>query len=475
MNEGRKQQAITALFNSASTVADSDKPSLWVTKLETLWQQAKEAGAPISQEELPSLLLQGLNKMSNSKIFAQVKMADFAKKGPRISWTSIREEALQHEKIAYCEETKRPALVAQATQSPCVVCAKTGHTLDNCFLLQKAKQIASDSKGATQRHTCRQCGKKHKGKCWSGNKGKVSHYQDNSSNQQSRVNDRSEDEPPKNKRFYEADDKPKGLSGYRTHHMGQQLPDSETYFKMKKGGMSAMIAAAVATIPHDSFIDSCCDAVYVGPQQMISGATAIDERVATAKPDSFIKIFEKGRVDDLPVRKTEEPLSKNLIGIGPLCDLGWKLTFEANTCKITRDGDEIIVQRVGNLYGVNIADLSKKATTANIAMRVYSVSPNDQLDLWHNRLMHRSLHDIVDWSKKGLLNGVKPLKIKDHAVCPNCAATKSTRSSHKRSKKDHSDGSRDSTVTVDTFGPLATECCAEYSGCRYIQTFLGQA
>ena len=189
-------------------------------------------------------------------------------------------------------------------------------------------------------------------------------------------------------------------------------------------------------------------------------------------PDSFIKIYEKGRVDDLPVRKTEEPLSKNLIGIGPLCDLGWKLTFEANTCKITREGEEIIVQRVGNLYGVNIADLSRKSTTANIAMRIYSVSPDDQAELWHNRLMHRSLLSIIDWSKEGLLPGVKPLSIKQHSVCPDCAATKSTRSSHKRSKKDHSDGSRDSTVTVDTFGPLATECCAEYSGCRYIQTFL---
>ncbi len=42
MNEGRKQQAITALFNAASTISDSDKPSQWVTKLETLWQQAEE-------------------------------------------------------------------------------------------------------------------------------------------------------------------------------------------------------------------------------------------------------------------------------------------------------------------------------------------------------------------------------------------------------------------------------------------------
>jgi hypothetical protein len=119
--------------------------------------------------------------------------------------------------------------------------------------------------------------------------------------------------------------------------MGQQLPDSENYFKKKKRGMSAMIVAQLATIHHDSFIDSCCDAVYVGPPQPISGATAIDERVTTAKPDTFIKIYKKGRVDDLPVRMTVEPLSKNLLGIGALCDLGWKLKV-------------IIVQRVWNLY-----------------------------------------------------------------------------------------------------------------------------
>ena len=87
--------------------------------------------------------------------------------------------------------------------------------------------------------------------------------------------------------------------------------------------------------------------------------------------------------------------------------------------------------------------------------------------------MHRSRNDISEWSKKNLLKGVKPLKSSTAIhVCDACAATKSARASHKRSKTDHSDGSRDHTVSVDTFGPLATECCAEYSGCRYIQTFL---
>ena len=479
MNEGRKQHAITALFNAASSISDSDKPSQWVTKLETLWQQAKEAGAPIPSEELPSLLLQGLNKMPNSKIFAQVKMADFAKKGPRLSWSAIREEALQHEKISYGEETKRTPLIAQVANSACLACGKSGHSLESCFVLKKAQQMSrQDVRPGAPRHTCRQCGRKHKGRCFSPNKGKVSAYQDNNNNPKTRLYDRDDDESNKKPRGQEGETRSYGLHGNKPFHMSQQLPSSESYFKNreKKGGMSAMIAAAVQSQPYDSFIDSCCDAVYVGPQQPISCPIAISERVATAKPDSYIKIFEKGRVDDLPVRKTEEPLLKNLIGIGPLCDLGWKLTFEGNDCKITRGDEEIVVQRMGNLYGVNIGDLSKRSITSNIAMRVYSVSPEKDVELWHHRLMHRSRVDIIEWSQKNLLKGVKPLKKPGgfHAfnVCPDCAATKSSRASHKRSKTDHTDGSRDHTVSVDTFGPLATECCAEYSGCRYIQTFL---
>jgi hypothetical protein len=323
--------------------------------------------------------------MPNSKIFAHVKMADFAKKGPRLAWNAICEEALQHEKISYNEETKRSSLVAQVANPTCPARGKKGHSLESCSVLKKAQQMSAHGakQGFIQRHTWRQCGKKHKGRYFQHTKGKVSPYEDNSSDQKTRVYDRDDWESTKTPRFPDGDSRSYGLHGSKPYHMNQQLPSSEQYFKNRerKGGISAMIAASIHTLHHDSFIDSCYDAMYVGPQQPISYPIVISERVTTAKPDSYITIYEKGRVDDLPVRKTMEPLAKNLIRIGPLCDLGWKLTFEAKTCKITRDGEEIIVQRVGNLYGVNIEDLSKKPVTANIAMHVYSVSPRESVEL----------------------------------------------------------------------------------------------
>ena len=481
MSEGRKQNAITALFSAASTISpDVDKPSEWITKLETLWQQARESGATIPQEELPSLLLQGLNKMPNSKIFAQVKMAELSKAGSKLQWPTIREETLQHEKLSYTEETKRPSLIAQATQHPCIACGRTDHAIETCVVLRKAQQIAgvgqssSKSGGAARsKITCRTCGRQHRGKCYGKDYRKVSANDTNSSNPKPRFHDR--DEEPKRTRFEDEESKQPDRRGYRPYHMARDPQNNYYQGRVSKGGMSAMIAAAVQTLPHDSFIDSCCDAVYVGPQETVDEAIAISERVHTAKPDEFIQVTHKGKIDDLPVRQVQEPLMKNLIGIGPLCDLGWKLTFEGNRLTITRDDEEIVVPRSNNLYGINLRQLSKRSEPDHIMFKVYSAKPTDELELWHNRFMHRSRRDIYDWVDGRLVRGIDKLKkprFNELAVCTHCASTKSTRQSHKRSKADHTDGSRDHTVTVDTFGPLATECCAEYSGCRYIQTFL---
>ena len=87
-----------------------------------------------------------------------------------------------------------------------------------------------------------------------------------------RLYDRDDDESNKRPRSHDGDTRSYGLHGNKPFHMSQQLPSSESYFKNreKKGGMSAMIAAATQSLPYDSFIDSCCDAVYVGPQQPIS-------------------------------------------------------------------------------------------------------------------------------------------------------------------------------------------------------------
>ena len=481
-NEGRKQNSITALFNAATTISpDTDKPSQWITKLESLWQQAKESGANIPKEELPSLLLQGLNRMPNSKIFAQLKMAELSKAGAQLPWPTVREETLQHEKLSYADASeKRAPIIAQAVQTSCLACGKSEHTLEQCPILRKAQQISGIGQlnkggGNGRPPSCKSCGKKHKGKCLGPSYRKVN-FSDQPPKSNRRMFDRSQDEEDTKKmRTY---DEPREPNYGRPYHF--QDPQNNYYKgRISRGGMTAMIAAQLQSIPHDSYIDSCCDSVYVGPQEQISEAISVDEKVQTAKPDTFIQIQHKGQINDLPVRQVAEPLTKNLIGVGPLCDLGWKLVFEGNDLTISRGTEEIVVPRSGNLYGVNIRELSSREQVDHVAMKIYSVTPQDTLELWHHRLMHRSKHDIIEWKKKDLINGHRMDFSTKHIgplpICTHCAVTKSTRSSHKRTKTDFAamdDSIRDFTVTVDTFGPLHTECCGEYSGCRYIQTFL---
>ena len=487
MNEAGKQNAITALFSAASTISDATTPSAWITTLEGLWQRAREAGAVIPNEELPSLLLQGLKRMPNSKIFAEIKMAEQTRAGSKYAWPTAREETLQHEKQAYGEETRaRPGLVAQVGKRSCLACGQSDHLMEDCKVLQRAQKWSKEKKpyhskpkfskpsggGKFHRPQCNTCGKFHKGECRL-DKRKVSSHDNHSSTNFRRDDDR-DDEDNGDSKYNSTNAKGFGLKGSIPYHMRDKSEGNYYQGRGSRGGMSAMIAAAVQSMPTDSFIDSCCDSVYVGRDTAITDAIRIDENVSTAKPDSFIKVIEKGRIDDLPVRKTEEALPRNLIGIGPLCDLGWKLTFEGNTCTITRDGEEIIVPRKGNLYSINISELSRRSQPNHVAFKVFGTAPADKLTLWHHRTMHRSRQDIISWSRDGLIDikRLDPNVTREIPICPDCAATKSSRASHKRSKSDYSDGSRDSTVSTDIFGPLTTPCCAEYDGCKYIQTFL---
>ena len=317
--------------------------------------------------------------MPNSKIFAEIKMAEQTRAGAKYDWPTAREETLQHEKQAYGEETRaRPGLVAQVGKRSCLACGESDHLMKDCEVLQLAQKWSKENKphhgkaecvkpsggGKFAQPQCDTCGKFHRGECRL-DKRKVSNYDSHSSANFRRDDDRDDED--------NEDSKPRGF-GFRGsipyHTRGKSEGD---YYqgKSSKGGMSAMIAADVQYSPNDSFIDSCCDSVYVSRDTSITDAIKVDENVSTAKPDSFIKVIEKGRIDDLPVRKTEEALPRNLIGIGPLCDLGWKLTFEGNTCTITRDDEEILVQRKGNLYSINIEHLSKRSQSNHVAELVH--------------------------------------------------------------------------------------------------------
>ena len=380
MNEAGKQNAITALFSAASTISDATTPSAWITTLEGLWQKAREAGAVIQNEELPSLLMQGLKKMLNSKIFAEIKMVEQTRAGAKYDWPTAREETLQHEKQAYGEETKaRPGLVAQVGKRSCLACGESDHLMKDCEVLQLAQKWSKENKphhskaecvkpsggGKFSKPQCDTCGKFHRGECHL-DKRKVSNY-DNESSTNFRRDDDRDDEDDEDSKFNPRNAKGFGFRGSLPYHTRDKSEGNYYQGRSSKGGMSAMIAAAVQYSPTDSFIDSCCDSVYVSRDTDITDAIRVEESVSTAKPDSFIKVIEEGRIDDLPVRKTEEALPRNLIGIGPLCDLGWKLTFEGNTCTITRDDEEIIVPRKGNLYSINIEQLSKRSLSNHVA------------------------------------------------------------------------------------------------------------
>ena len=110
-----------------------------------------------------------------------------------------------------------------------------------------------------------------------------------------------------------------------------------------------------------------------------------------------------------------EGLRYNLLSISQFCDSGYVISFNKDEC-IVRNGDQTILftgVRKGNLYEVNLEDLSKQNVTC-------LVSTEDDRDIWHRKLGHLSLKYISKLSKKDLVKGLPKISWKTKLLCESC-------------------------------------------------------
>ena len=117
------------------------------------------------------------------------------------------------------------------------------------------------------------------------------------------------------------------------------------------------------------------------------------------------KIIGVGKIGKHPLHTTNGVTyvegKYNLLSRSQFCDSGYLVSFSKDEC-IVRNSDQTILftgVRKGNLYGVNLEDLSKQNVTCLI-------STEDDRDIWHRNLGHLSLKYISKLSKKDLVKGL---------------------------------------------------------------------
>jgi len=109
-------------------------------------------------------------------------------------------------------------------------------------------------------------------------------------------------------------------------------------------------------------------------------------------------------------------LKHNLLSVSQLCDNGFKVTFDLNTCLVTKALDNQVVfkgKRINNVYTIDLHSL----TNQNVKCLV-SIS-NDAW-LWHRRLGHATMDLLESLNKGELVRNLPNIKFSKDKICDAC-------------------------------------------------------
>jgi len=117
-------------------------------------------------------------------------------------------------------------------------------------------------------------------------------------------------------------------------------------------------------------------------------------------------------------------LKHNLLNINQLCDVRFKVLFNATTFTIRHATKDItiIVDHVDNIYVLNNVDLPTLICLTSVS--------NDSW-LWQRKLGHASMHALEKLSRLELVIGLPKLKFEKDHICDACQLGKQTHSSFK--------------------------------------------
>ena len=141
------------------------------------------------------------------------------------------------------------------------------------------------------------------------------------------------------------------------------------------------------------------------------------------------KIIGQGNIGKDPFTIIEdvllvEGLKHNLISISQLCDKGYKVTFDKNTCiveNVSNNSTLFIGKRLTNVFIIDLNELEKQNVKCFSAI-------NNESWLWHRRLGHCNTDSIARLSRKELVNGLPKIKFEHNRICDSCSYGKQTKS-----------------------------------------------
>jgi len=121
-----------------------------------------------------------------------------------------------------------------------------------------------------------------------------------------------------------------------------------------------------------------------------------------------------------------EGLKHSLLSISQLCDKGYKVNFEANTCTISNEISGKVLftgKRVNNIYLLDIMN----SCSENECL----ISKSDESWLWHRRLAHIHTNHLNKLKSKNLVSGLPNIKFQNNRLCDACVKGKQIRTSFK--------------------------------------------
>ena len=199
-------------------------------------------------------------------------------------------------------------------------------------------------------------------------------------------------------------------------------------------------------------MDSGCSRHMTGDPSRFSSLSTIKGGNVTFGDNSKGKIIGIGNIggNSLPLIENVllvDKLKHNLLSISQLCDKGYRVVFESSRCLIENviDGKLLFIgDRNSNVYKI---DIDQNACVDNCLV----VNVNDSW-LWHRRMGHVSMHQILKISKHDLVNGLPKLNFEKDQVCEACQMGKQVKTSFK-SKNFISTSRPLQLLHLDLFGP----------------------
>ena len=151
-------------------------------------------------------------------------------------------------------------------------------------------------------------------------------------------------------------------------------------------------------------------------------------------------------------------MNYNLLSVSQLTNLGCKVEFENKSTKIYDTNGKLIGkgdQTRSNLFYLDIED----ATCL--------IEKFDDVWLWHKRLCHVHLDNLISISNMKRVRGLPKLKKLDNIICKQCQLGKMVKLSFK--SKAYTSKEILEIVHTDLFGPIDMQ---SYKGDKYIMLFV---